>query len=280
MGSHVEPAKTPQTGQEPSPLAKLATEINEHHRAAETALRSGLEHALEAGRLLMEAKGRCQHGTWGGWLEEHFEGSERTARVYMQVAKRWPEIQAKRQHVADLTFRDALKLLAAPKVPDTEQVERQLVDLRARLADISTIADLPERVRACKEIVDEATSLESRLRENREFSIEESWQEVFFRPLPRLSPEYVFLGSVSSNELVEIRPSLEHRRYYRLAHYRDLETDRPVVEYDRRPVRYTHGLLQKRIRQTGCGKIACWVADKHDGQEWPPCCEPDEEGTA
>ena len=276
MGSHVEPAKTPQTGQEPSPLAKLATEINEHHRAAETALRSGLEHALEAGRLLMEAKGRCQHGTWGGWLEKHFEGSERTARAYMQVAKRWPEIEATRQRAADLSFRDAVKMLVAP---GTEQAEQQLDDLRARLDSINTIADPLEQVRACKEIIGEAASLESCLRENREFS-EESWQEVFFRPLPRLSPEYVFLGSVSSNELVEIRPSLEHRRYYRLAHYRDLETDRPVVEYDRRPVRYTHGLLQKRIRQTGCGKIACWVADKHDGQEWPPCCEPDEEGTA
>jgi hypothetical protein len=96
-------------------LTTLAKCINEHHRQAEAAIRSGLEHALEAGRLLIEAKDQCQHGKWGSWLADNFEGSQRTARAYMQVAKRWPEIEAKRQRVADLSFRDAARMLAGPK---------------------------------------------------------------------------------------------------------------------------------------------------------------------
>ena len=40
-------------------LAVLAESINGHHLACEAAMNSGLQHALEAGRLLLEAKGHC-----------------------------------------------------------------------------------------------------------------------------------------------------------------------------------------------------------------------------
>jgi len=110
-------------GQSPAtPLATLATEINLHHRQAESAIQSGLEHAHEAGRLLIEAKSQCEHGQWGPWLEANFEGSKRTARAYMQVVKRWPEIEAKRQTSADLSIDGALRLLASPKAEIGEVV--------------------------------------------------------------------------------------------------------------------------------------------------------------
>ncbi len=96
-------------------LADLAGRINHHHRQAEVALNSGLQHALEAGRLLIEVKGQVEHGGWTVWLQEHFEGSERTARAYMQVAKHWPELEAKRQTSAILSLDGALKVLAGPK---------------------------------------------------------------------------------------------------------------------------------------------------------------------
>jgi hypothetical protein len=96
-------------------LTDLAAQINEHHRAAESAMRSGLEHAMEAGRLLISAKSQCPHGEWGSWLADNFEGSDRTARAYMQIAKRWPELEAKRQNSAVLSIDGALKMLAAPK---------------------------------------------------------------------------------------------------------------------------------------------------------------------
>ena len=82
---------------------------------AKRQLQSGLQHALKAGRLLIEAKKLCPHGTWLPWLEENFEGKDRTARAYMQVAQRWPEVEANRQHVANLSYREVLKLVAEPR---------------------------------------------------------------------------------------------------------------------------------------------------------------------
>ncbi len=93
-------------------LEELAARINEEHRACEAALTAGLNHAREAGALLLEAKRQCPHGTWLLWLREHFKGSERTAQGYMRVARRWPELQAEAQGLADLTYEGGLRLLA------------------------------------------------------------------------------------------------------------------------------------------------------------------------
>jgi hypothetical protein len=97
-------------------LETLATRINEEHRACDEALREGLRHAVNAGELLIEAKSLCPYGAWGVWLEENFEGSDRTARAYMRVARELPALEeGKRQRVADLSFRDALAELSSPR---------------------------------------------------------------------------------------------------------------------------------------------------------------------
>lgn len=96
-------------------LDALATRINEEHRACDEALREGLRHAVNAGELLIEAKSRCSHGMWGAWLEENFEGSNRTAQAYMRVARNRDAIDAKAQRVAGLSFRDALRELSTPR---------------------------------------------------------------------------------------------------------------------------------------------------------------------
>ncbi len=98
-----------------SELRTLAGRINEHHRKVEEALKAGLSRAVEAGELLIEAKGNVGHGEWGAWLSENFEGSERTAQAYMKVARNREALETKSATVADLTFRDALKELTAPK---------------------------------------------------------------------------------------------------------------------------------------------------------------------
>jgi hypothetical protein len=95
-----------------SELAHLAERINAAHAAAEGALRTGLSHARMAGDLLVQAQGQLAHGQWTPWLAANVCFSPRTARAYMQIAKRWPELEAKRQRVAVLSFRDAVKLLA------------------------------------------------------------------------------------------------------------------------------------------------------------------------
>jgi hypothetical protein len=95
------------------PLTELARQINDAHRQCEQALKSGLSHALAAGQLLLEVKSRVGHGGWLGWLKANFGFSERTAQTYMRVARRWPELEAKAQRVADLSYRDAVALLSA-----------------------------------------------------------------------------------------------------------------------------------------------------------------------
>lgn len=91
----------------------LATAINEEHLAVDRAASSMVEHARQCGALLIQAKKQQRHGDWLPWLQAHCPNlPDRTARAYMQVEKNWSTLVAKRQHVADLSLRDALALLA------------------------------------------------------------------------------------------------------------------------------------------------------------------------
>src|SRR5262245_13433345 len=96
-------------------LDSLAERINAEHAQAETAFREGLIHARVAGEFLAEAKRRCGHGSWLPWLEANVTFSERTAQAYMRIAREWDALAANPQRVADLSYRDGLKLLAAPQ---------------------------------------------------------------------------------------------------------------------------------------------------------------------
>jgi hypothetical protein len=99
-------------------LAELAGRINAEHAEALSAARASLNHARNAGLLLLEAKKQCGHGRWLPWIKANVRFSERTVQTYMRVAKRWPEIEAKAQATADFTIEDGLKLLAEPKADD------------------------------------------------------------------------------------------------------------------------------------------------------------------
>jgi hypothetical protein len=99
----------------PADLGDLAGRINQEHRQCEDAVRAGLEHARNAGRLLAEAKGKVTHGQWLPWLEKHCDFSVRTAQGYMRVAERWPELESKAQRVSHLSYREALSILAEPR---------------------------------------------------------------------------------------------------------------------------------------------------------------------
>jgi Protein of unknown function (DUF3102) len=115
-------------------LADLAARIKAEHDAVGHALKRGLEHAIAAGRLLIEAKEQLAHGQWLPWLRDHCQVSERMAQRYMLLARHAPELSAKSDTVSDLTIRGALEQLAPPPAePDREDwesicewVERQL----------------------------------------------------------------------------------------------------------------------------------------------------------
>ena len=67
-------------------LADLAARICSEHEACTSAQQRGLEHAVAAGKLLIEAKGQVPHGQWLMWLRDNVQIPERTAQRYMAVA--------------------------------------------------------------------------------------------------------------------------------------------------------------------------------------------------
>jgi hypothetical protein len=49
-------------------LTTLAADIRDAHAKAIAAATSAIEHAIDAGRLLAEAKAQVEHGAWLPWL--------------------------------------------------------------------------------------------------------------------------------------------------------------------------------------------------------------------
>ena len=101
-------------------LADLAARIKAEHEATAIAMRRGVEHAMAAGDLLLEAKAQLKHGAWLPWLAAHCHIPERTARLYMRLALTGRKLHHQIGNVADLTVRGAVALLASPRrnIPD------------------------------------------------------------------------------------------------------------------------------------------------------------------
>lgn len=111
----------------------LAIEINAEHLAAVGKARQALEHARRAGELLLQAKAAVGHGGWLPWLAANVKFSERTAQAYMRLAAGWDQL-AKSAVVADLPLRDALGLLAEPRLERDDDAVTRTPDEEALLA--------------------------------------------------------------------------------------------------------------------------------------------------
>jgi hypothetical protein len=116
----------------PTVLSDLAARIREAHERCHASLTQGLQHALEAGQLLIQAKERVPHGMWLTWLKSHTGIDERLAQRYMRVARDLPRLsQANTTRVSDLSFRQALTLISSnsqtarqlQKLPEEEQAK-------------------------------------------------------------------------------------------------------------------------------------------------------------
>ena len=93
-------------------LAHLAARIRTEHDAAAESLRDSVRHSMAAGELLIEAKALVDHGQWLPWLRDHCTISERTAQLYMRVAKNRDEIETQmRNGAADLSLNETAALL-------------------------------------------------------------------------------------------------------------------------------------------------------------------------
>jgi hypothetical protein len=84
-------------------LKTLAEKANRAHSQAQRAERQAVEHAVEAGRLLLKVKEEVGHGNFIKWIEENFKGSERVARKYMRLAKAADQNRIDPDEVSSLT---------------------------------------------------------------------------------------------------------------------------------------------------------------------------------
>ncbi len=104
------------TGTNLPALDALAERINTEHEACHASMQKGLDHALKAGALLLEAKAGLPHGEWLPWLKENCPDiSERTVQRYMRLAENRDELRTKSATVADLTMRAAEAALTTPR---------------------------------------------------------------------------------------------------------------------------------------------------------------------
>ena len=135
-------------GSKPS-LDNLAAKINDAHGHVEKAALSCVEHAQEAGHLLLEVKDKLGHGEYEDWIKANCKFSVRTAGVYLRLANELPKLdEANRQRATDLSLRGVLKLLANPKTkveaaPTCPAAEPEVPVIS--LADVA-VADLLEEL--------------------------------------------------------------------------------------------------------------------------------------
>ncbi len=76
----------------------VVEQISEHHRlakeryfAAKEQYAEAVEHARQAGALLLQVKADLGHGRFLAWIEQHFEFTARTAQRYMCAAAPTPK---------------------------------------------------------------------------------------------------------------------------------------------------------------------------------------------
>jgi Protein of unknown function (DUF3102) len=110
-------------------LADLAARIKTWHTAVAAALKDSVRHGIAAGELLIEAKAQLKHGEWLPWLRDHVEISERTAQLYMRLAKNRAEIESATA-IADLTLNEATAMLVL------SSDVKQLLDFANRAAEM------------------------------------------------------------------------------------------------------------------------------------------------
>lgn len=87
-------------------LPVLAGEIKAAHAGVMDAATTAAERAIVAGKALIEAKALVKHGQWLPFLKKHCDLPERTAQLYMKIAR----LDLEPATVADLGIKNLAKM--------------------------------------------------------------------------------------------------------------------------------------------------------------------------
>ncbi len=131
-------------------LADLAARINAEHQAATQSFKSGLQSAIAAGKLLLEAKAQLKHGQWLPWLEHNCKFPARTATHYMRFARSDAEIG----NLADLIAPDAVEQLDDEPL-DPVMAEGKRLAENVRLATRRCLDEIENQMRAQRAFIED-----------------------------------------------------------------------------------------------------------------------------
>lgn len=124
-------------------LQELADEANREHKLSLIGAEAMVEHAIQSGLALLNAKQQCEEGQWGRWLDENWQSASITARLYMRLARYQNEIRASGS-TSMLAARRHLVMIEAPLAPKREGkptwVKQQAIDLYAEGLSQSEVA--------------------------------------------------------------------------------------------------------------------------------------------
>ena len=119
-------------------LAVLAAEIREADGRFKRATLEAAVTAIEIGNLLIEAKSLVKHGQWLPWLRDHAAIGERSAQLYMRLARSGLNPQS----VADLGIHATDDALAKHGVPaDEDAAPAEPYDYGIPINDVIFVRD-------------------------------------------------------------------------------------------------------------------------------------------
>jgi hypothetical protein len=111
-------------GQESPSLDELAEHIRDAHTSITAAFSNVIDHAIDAGQELTNAKKLVPHGQWGKFLRRCGVG-ERQAERYIRLAWLVAANPTCKSDLAELSIEQAIKSLSPPKPSKETPICRQ-----------------------------------------------------------------------------------------------------------------------------------------------------------
>lgn len=136
-----------------------------------------LFNSIEIGRRLTEAKAMVKRGTWGTWLKERVDYSQRTANNFMKIYQEYGRngLAEKSQALANLSYTQALALIDLPEDERARFAEERKAGEMALRKLQEEVRQEKEKVTAVKELANrnagnknDAVSIRGRLHRSRE----------------------------------------------------------------------------------------------------------------
>ena len=142
----------------------LIREADDLRIQGESKAADALECVHQSGLRLIAAKRLLPHGQFEPYLAQNWHDSLRKAQMYMQVAGGWSQIEQKRNTVADLSLRGAVRLVATPKPAQvTDASKPKPPQAPPQAAASASDAEVTQWQRAIDEASQRAAQAESQL---------------------------------------------------------------------------------------------------------------------